>query len=119
MIDEQRDGFAAMGLEVRPFGPCAYIIEAVPPEVGTQDVAAYFCDLVAEFAENATCEKEGRRRLALAVASSAVRRNRPLQEAAASRLVGELLQTSQWDLCPYGKPTFVRIGTGDIEKRMR
>ena len=114
-IAELRD----FGLELERFGPSAMLVRAVPAMLGQSDVQGLVSDLADDLAayDTALSLKE---RLDLVAATMAchgsVRAGRMLSVAEMNALLREMEVTPRSGQCNHGRPTWVKLGHGDIEK---
>ncbi|WP_022683991.1 DNA mismatch repair endonuclease MutL [Sphingobium bisphenolivorans] len=114
-IEELRD----FGLELERFGPAAMLVRATPAMLGQGDVQALVSDLADDLAayDSALSLKE---RLDLVAATMAchgsVRAGRILSVAEMNALLREMEVTPRSGQCNHGRPTWVKLGHGDIEK---
>ncbi|WP_097091692.1 DNA mismatch repair endonuclease MutL [Novosphingobium sp. Chol11] len=114
-IDELRN----FGLELERFGPSAMLVRAVPAMLGQGDVQGLVTDLADDLAayDEALSLKE---RLDLVAATMAchgsVRAGRVLSVAEMNALLREMEITPRSGQCNHGRPTWVKLGHGDIEK---
>jgi DNA mismatch repair protein MutL len=108
-----------MGLELERFGACAVLVRAVPAVLKTQDLKSLVTDLADELQafDQALSLKE---RLDHVVATMAchgsVRAGRVLSVAEMNALLREMEVTPHSGQCNHGRPTWVKLGHGDIEK---
>lgn len=111
--------FADLGLEVERFGPAAMLVRSVPALLGTKDVQALVRDLADDLAayDEAISLKE---RLDLVTATMAchgsVRAGRVLSVAEMNALLREMEVTPRSGQCNHGRPTWVKLALGDVEK---
>ncbi len=114
-VEELRD----FGLELERFGPSAMLVRAVPAMLGQGDVQGLVTDLADDLAayDDALSLKE---RLDLVAATMAchgsVRAGRVLSVAEMNALLREMEITPRSGQCNHGRPTWVKLGHGDIEK---
>jgi DNA mismatch repair protein MutL len=110
---------AALGLEVERFGPAAMLVRATPAPLGTTDVRGLLVDLAAELAELGQALSL-RDKLDLVAATIAchgsVRAGRILSVAEMNALLREMEVTPRSGQCNHGRPTWVKLGHGEIEK---
>jgi DNA mismatch repair protein MutL len=111
--------FADMGLEIERFGPAAMLVRSVPALLGTKDAQALVQDLADDLAayDEAISLKE---RLDLVAATMAchgsVRAGRVLSVAEMNALLREMEVTPRSGQCNHGRPTWVKLALGDVEK---
>ncbi|WP_176591022.1 DNA mismatch repair endonuclease MutL [Sphingobium sp. EM0848] len=107
------------GLELERFGPAAMLVRATPAMLGQGDVQGLVSDLADDLAayDSALSLKE---RLDLVAATMAchgsVRAGRILSVAEMNALLREMEITPRSGQCNHGRPTWVKLGHGDIEK---
>jgi DNA mismatch repair protein MutL len=110
---------AEFGLELERFGPNAMLVRAMPALLGHGDVRGLVTDLADELAayDSALSLKE---KLDLVAATMAchgsVRAGRILSVAEMNALLREMEVTLHSGQCNHGRPTWVKLGHGDIEK---
>ena len=108
-----------LGLEIEPFGPGAILVRALPALLGTPEPGPLLADIAAELAdwEESTALE---RRLDAAVARLAchgsVRAGRRLNTAEMAALLREMEATPRAATCSHGRPTFLRLGAGDLAR---
>jgi DNA mismatch repair protein MutL len=107
------------GLEIERFGPTAMLVRAVPAMLVKVDTAALLSDLAAEIAEwgGALALTD---RLDLVAATFAchhsVRAGRTLSVAEMNALLRDMERTPRSGQCNHGRPTWVKLAHGDIER---
>lgn len=118
-LEERAAELAEFGLEIERFGPQAVLIRATPALLGQSDVAGLVRDLADEIAahDQALSLKE---RLDHVVATMAchgsVRAGRVLSVPEMNALLREMEVTPHSGQCNHGRPTWVKLAHGDIEK---
>jgi DNA mismatch repair protein MutL len=118
-IEARLEEFAELGLELERFGPRAVLVRATPAMLGAGDVRGLVTDLADELAafDNALGLKE---KLDLVAATMAchgsVRAGRILSVAEMNALLREMEVTPHSGQCNHGRPTWVKLAHGDIEK---
>ena len=118
-IEERAAELAEFGLEVERFGPGAVLVRATPALLGAGDVHGLVQDVADELAsfDAALSLKE---RLDLVAATMAchgsVRAGRVLSVAEMNALLREMEITPHSGQCNHGRPTWVKLAHGDIEK---
>src|SRR5437763_12680511 len=108
-----------MGLELERFGPSAMLVRAVPSALGKTNVSGLLSDLASEIAELGG-PLSLRDKLDLVAATIAchgsVRAGRVLSAAEMNALLREMEVTPRSGQCNHGRPTWVKLGHGEIEK---
>ena len=117
---EARAGeLTAFGLDLERFGPRAMLVRAVPAALGKGDVHALVTDLADELAsfDEALSLKEKLDHVAATMAChGSVRAGRVLSVAEMNALLREMEVTPHSGQCNHGRPTWVKLAHGDIEK---
>jgi DNA mismatch repair protein MutL len=110
---------AAMGLDLERFGATAMLVRTVPAALGKTDAAALLADLAAEIAELggpiSLRDKLDHVEATIACHGS-VRAGRVLSVAEMNALLREMEITPRSGQCNHGRPTWVKLGHGEIEK---
>jgi DNA mismatch repair protein MutL len=110
---------AAMGLDLERFGATAMLVRTVPAALGKTDAAALLADLAAEIAELggpiSLRDKLDHVEATIACHGS-VRAGRVLSVAEMNALLREMEVTPRSGQCNHGRPTWVKLGHGEIEK---
>jgi DNA mismatch repair protein MutL len=118
-LEEAAPDLLAFGLELERFGPSAMLVRATPAPLGTFDVPALVHDLAAELAELGGAHAL-KARLDLLAATFAchhsVRAGRTLSVAEMNALLREMETTPHSGHCNHGRPTWVKLAHGDIER---
>jgi len=118
-IEERAIELADFGLEVERFGPQAVLVRAVPAMLGGGDVQGLVQDIAGELGafDAALSLKE---RLDLVASTMAchgsVRAGRVLSVAEMNALLREMEITPHSGQCNHGRPTWVKLAHGDIER---
>lgn len=118
-IEARLAELAEMGLELERFGPRAILVRATPAMLGAGDARGLVTDLADELAafDSALSLKE---RIDLVAATMAchgsVRAGRLLSVAEMNALLREMEVTPHSGQCNHGRPTWVKLAHGDIEK---
>jgi len=121
LLQQDREFFEAMGFGVENLGKGSFSINAVPACLTDSDVAALVTDCLHELLERSRPTSFDFRNqevaAALACKTYAVKAGRTLDAAEQLHLVRRLAACDNPHTCPHGRPTFIRIGSAEIEKR--
>ena len=118
-LEARIEELKVFGLELERFGPSAILVRATPAMLGQGDVQGLVSDLADDLAayDSALSLKE---RIDLVAATMAchgsVRAGRVLSVAEMNALLREMEVTPRSGQCNHGRPTWVKLGHGDIEK---
>ena len=123
-LEERAGQLADYGLALERFGPAAMLVRAVPSVLGKGDVQALVRDIADDLAQNGPSIDGGSlllgERLDLVLATMAchgsVRAGRVLSVAEMNALLREMEVTPRSGQCNHGRPTWVKLAHGDIEK---
>ena len=118
-LEARIDELAQFGLELERFGPQAMLVRATPAMLGTGDVTGLVTDLADEIAsfDQALSLKEKLDHVAATMAChGSVRAGRVLGVAEMNALLREMEVTPHSGQCNHGRPTWVKLAHGDIEK---
>jgi DNA mismatch repair protein MutL len=118
-IEEAAAELLGYGLDVERFGPTAVLIRGTPAPLGALDAAGLVRDLAAEIAELGGPQAlKGRLDLLAATFAChhSVRAGRVLSVAEMNALLREMEVTPHSGHCNHGRPTWVKLAHGDIER---
>jgi len=110
---------AEMGLDIERFGPTAMLVRAVPAALGKTDAGKLLADLAGEIAElgGPLSLRDKLDHVAATIAChGSVRAGRVLSVAEMNALLREMEATPRSGQCNHGRPTWVKLAHGDIEK---
>ena len=110
---------ADMGLDIERFGPTAMLVRAVPAALGKTDSGRLLADLAGEIAElgGPLSLRDKLDHVAATIAChGSVRAGRVLSVAEMNALLREMEVTPRSGQCNHGRPTWVKLAHGDIEK---
>ncbi|MDB5718133.1 MAG: mismatch repair protein MutL [Sphingomonas bacterium] len=110
---------AEFGLELERFGAKAMLVRATPALLGTRDIRGLVVDLADELAafDEVLSLKERLDHVAATMAChGSVRAGRILSVVEMNALLREMEVTPHSGQCNHGRPTWVKLGHGDIEK---
>lgn len=118
-LEERIGELTELGLELERFGPKAIMVRATPAMLGGGDVKGLVTDLADEIAayDQHLSLKEKLDHVAATMAChGSVRAGRVLNVAEMNALLREMEVTPHSGQCNHGRPTWVKLGHGDIEK---
>ncbi len=118
-LDEAAAQLAAYGLSLERFGPAAMLVRAVPAVLRGGDVQALVRDVADDLAKNGAALLLGEKRdlvLATMACHGSVRAGRVLSVAEMNALLREMEVTPRSGQCNHGRPTWIKLAHGDIEK---
>jgi DNA mismatch repair protein MutL len=118
-VTARADELAQFGLVLEPFGPGAVIVREVPALVPGLDVKSLIRDLADELEEwgDALALQERVEHVCGTLAChSSVRAGRRLNPAEMDALLRQMEATPNSGQCNHGRPTYVSLALGDIER---
>ena len=118
-LEARTEELSAFGLDIERFGPAAMLVRATPGPLGAVDTQRLLQDLADDLAEHDAPLSIGERidHVAATMAChGSVRAGRVLSVAEMNALLREMEATPHSGQCNHGRPTWVKLGHGDIEK---
>ncbi|HEY0590535.1 MAG TPA: DNA mismatch repair endonuclease MutL [Thermoanaerobaculia bacterium] len=118
LLDSHLGELRALGFEIERFSGNSFAIAAVPLLLGRESVTSFLGRVVdAAMEEKGAHASRVRAKIVASLAcQAAIKVHRPLSGDEMSRLVGELLDSSNPYACPHGRPIIVDVAHLDIEK---
>ncbi|HZU64387.1 MAG TPA: DNA mismatch repair endonuclease MutL [Novosphingobium sp.] len=118
-LEEAAATLAGFGLALERFGPAAMLVRAVPAALARGDASALVRDIADDLAQNGAALLLPERLdhvLATMACHGSVRAGRQLSVAEMNALLREMEATPRSGQCNHGRPTWVKLAHGDIEK---
>ncbi|MFO1256277.1 MAG: DNA mismatch repair endonuclease MutL [Sphingomonadaceae bacterium] len=118
-VESAAAALAEYGLALERFGPTAILVRAVPSALGKGDTQALVRDIADDLAQNGTALLLAERIdhvLATMACHGSVRAGRQLSVAEMNALLREMECTPRSGQCNHGRPTWVKLAHGDIER---
>jgi DNA mismatch repair protein MutL len=118
-LEDAAPKLATFGLILERFGPAAMLVRAVPAALSKGDPQALVQDVADDLARNGDALLLGERLdlvLATMACHGSVRAGRTLSVAEMNALLREMEATPRSGQCNHGRPTWVKLAHGDIEK---
>lgn len=118
-LEARAEELAGFGLELERFGPRAVLVRATPALLGHTDVAALVTDVADELAafDSALTLRDRLDHVAATMAChGSIRAGRVLSVTEMNALLREMEVTPHSGQCNHGRPTWVKLAHGDIEK---
>jgi DNA mismatch repair protein MutL len=118
-LEARAEELSELGLELERFGPAAMLVRATPALLGRGDAKGLVADLADELAafDQALSLKERLDAVAGTMAChGSVRAGRVLSVVEMNALLREMEVTPHSGQCNHGRPTWVKLAHGDIEK---
>ncbi len=118
-LQEQAEQLSLLGLAIERFGPGAMLVRALPAALAGGDIQALVRDLADDVVQNGDSLLLGERLdhvLATMACHGSVRAGRALSVTEMNALLREMERTPRSGQCNHGRPTWVKLAHGDIEK---
>jgi DNA mismatch repair protein MutL len=123
-LEESAARLAGLGLAIERFGPSAMLVRAVPSVLAKGDPQALLRDIADDLAQHGPSVDGGvlllgerlDHVLATMACHGAVRAGRALSVAEMNALLREMEVTPRSGQCNHGRPTWIKLAHGDIEK---
>jgi DNA mismatch repair protein MutL len=118
-LEARAEELTAFGLDLERFGPAAMLVRATPAMFGEGDIKGLVEDLADDLAayDEALSLKERIDHVAATMAChGSVRAGRVLSVPEMNALLREMEVTPRSGQCNHGRPTWVKLALGDVEK---
>lgn len=118
-LESRMAELSEFGMEMERFGPSAMLVRATPAMLGSGDIKGLVTDLADELGayDDALSLRERIDHVASTMAChGSVRAGRVLNVAEMNALLREMEVTPHSGQCNHGRPTWVKLAHGDIEK---
>jgi DNA mismatch repair protein MutL len=118
-LEDKAAELAHFGLVLERFGPGAMLVRAVPSVLGKANAASLVRDIADDLARHGDALLLGEKLdlvLATMACHGSVRAGRQLSVAEMNALLREMEVTPRSGQCNHGRPTWVKLAHGDIEK---
>ncbi|VVM06924.1 DNA mismatch repair protein MutL [Methylacidimicrobium cyclopophantes] len=119
-LDEELPALRRLGLELKDLGGGTFAVEAVPARLASLDLVAFLQRLAADLAgRKGPCAIGGAEAEILAgiVCRRAVKARDRLSPEEVVRLLEDLRACRNPDSCPHGRPTWIELSYGELERR--
>ncbi len=119
LLVEHAAALEQLGLIIEPFGPGAILLREVPTLIAKADMNLLMRDLAEDLAAEdgaQTLERKLDHRLATIACHHSVRAGRKLKPEEMNALLREMEQTPGAGQCNHGRPTYIELKLGDIER---
>ncbi|HEY1930429.1 MAG TPA: DNA mismatch repair endonuclease MutL [Acetobacteraceae bacterium] len=113
------DDLTRLGLELEAFGPGAVLVRALPAALGAPEPAPLLRDLADELAEMEEATALDARLdavIARMACHGSIRAGRRLAPAEMDALLRQMEATPRAATCSHGRPTFLKLSRGEIER---
>ena len=112
VLKSHYQNLAEFGFSIEPFGDRTYLVRAVPLLLYNKDWAGMMRQLLDSLSGGDWAES-----VAVSIAChSAVRAGQALTDGEMRELIRQLEQTAIPHTCPHGRPTMIRLSSGQLER---
>lgn len=115
VLEELRPALSRLGWRVEPFGPGSWRIGCVPHWMDPGSSGELLEELLEAYPTKANQGLEAL--LASLACRSAVKAGKHMEPSEAMELLNRILRTPARGLCPHGRPAFIEIQLGELDKR--
>jgi DNA mismatch repair protein MutL len=107
-----------LGFRVEAMGGKSYALKEFPDIFDSEEAKDSFVSLLDEIKEE-KLENKRVKLLASLACKTAIKAGEPLSPEKMNYLVEELFKTSNFSLCPHGRPIMIKVGRKEIEKGLK
>lgn len=120
LLRQNQDALNRLGIEIEPFGPNIFKVEAVPAFLKADDPAAWLDHVIVELG-SLSAKTSSLRLSEDAIATTAcrasVKSNDVLSIPELQALLKDLFACEMPYCCPHGRPTLVQISAAELERK--
>ncbi len=109
-----------LGIDIEPFGPGVFKVEALPAFLKTDDPAAWLDQVIEELcalSAKSSSLRLGEDAIATTACRASVKSNDVLSVPELQALLKSLFDCEMPYCCPHGRPTLVQISTAELERK--
>lgn len=120
-VEEYREEFLKLGVDVEPAGESALRVSALPADVANGQAESFIEDILKLLAENKTIRPSDLRESVLhyAACHSAIRAGEVLNIRQMRQLILELLNTEHPFTCPHGRPCMIQLSSEELYRMFK
>jgi DNA mismatch repair protein MutL len=117
-LENNRELLEEAGFRVEPMGGQSFALKEYPDIFQEEEAKDIFLSLLEDIKEEKIEDKK-KRTLSMLACKTAVKAGQPLSFQKMSYLVEELFKTSNYSVCPHGRPVIVKLDREAIEKGLK
>jgi DNA mismatch repair protein MutL len=111
-----------LGIELVPFGPRVYAIQAFPTLLARAEIADFVRDLIDLLTDKGVsfdAERLLDEVLNMAACKAAIKAGQRLSDSEIAQLLADRQRVEYSDRCPHGRPTTIKFSLSDLEKQFK
>jgi DNA mismatch repair protein MutL len=119
LAEQATELFTELGFEINRSGPETIIVRAVPALMNNTDMEALIRDVLADLTQHGLSHRmvnHSKHIMGTIACHSAVRAHRRLTIDEMNALLRDMERTENSGVCNHGRPTWVELSTGDLDK---
>ena len=120
LLSRNLEALSRLGLEVEPFGPNTFKIEALPTFLKTDDPLAWLDQVIEELqslSSKTSSLRLGEDMIATTVCRHSVKANDRLAVPEIQALLDDLFACEMPYCCPHGRPTLIQMSMNELERK--
>ena len=117
LIRKNLENLSNYGWEVEIFGNSSYIIRSVPTIISGKNIDLVFREIIDVISENQKIPIIHEKLAATIACHSSIRAGQSMNHNEMNNLINDLAKCNAPETCPHGRPTTLRIQSGDISKQ--
>ncbi len=121
-IESHAGVFAQLGIELAPFGPRTYAIQAFPTLLGNVSPIEFvqrLLDLLVERGSTMAKQDLFNEILSMTACKAAIKAGQRLTDSEIRQLLADRERFESTSRCPHGRPTTIRFSIGELEKQFK
>ena len=121
-IDNNAELLASLGIELAPFGPKSYAVQAFPTLLAKASPAAFVQDLIDLLvAKSGSLNAEDLldEVLSMTACKAAIKAGQKLTDSEIQQLLADRARYESTTRCPHGRPTTITFSVSELEKQFK
>lgn len=122
ILEANKDLLQRLGIELEPFGPGIWAVQAFPSLLGNVKPVEFIIDMLDVLTDSVgkvDSERLLHKILDLAACKAAVKAGQKLSYAEISRLLTDKNTIERVSRCPHGRPTAIKFSLAELEKQFK
>lgn len=119
LAEQEQAFFTSLGFELNRAGPETIVLRSIPALLGNTDMETLIRDVLSDMAEHGMSrriQEKSNEILATVACHGSVRAHRRLTIDEMNALLRDMEQTERIGQCNHGRPTWIELSTGDLDK---